>query len=143
MVCRTACDRLLRARLWKLYDEGQFGRLAGRRCRIHKAAIHEAARAPRRVVVCRVASFLQSKKFLWDSSALALSCRGSSHGCRPDDSRRSADHYAAHSHYNRLAKLGEVALGGALRKVGCATTQPGTPTTLEPLVNETGPAGPH
>jgi hypothetical protein len=23
------CDRLLRARLWKLYDEGQFGRLRG------------------------------------------------------------------------------------------------------------------
>ena len=25
------CDRLLRARLWKLYDEGQFGRLRGGR----------------------------------------------------------------------------------------------------------------
>jgi hypothetical protein len=25
------CDRLLRERIWKLYDEGQFGRLRGRR----------------------------------------------------------------------------------------------------------------
>src|SRR5262249_10030068 len=38
------------------------------------------------------------RKFVSEPRASALSCKGSPHGCRPDDSRSSADHYAAHCH---------------------------------------------
>ena len=38
------------------------------------------------------------------SGAPALSCRGDSHDCRPDDSRRSADHYAAHCYRLRPSR---------------------------------------
>jgi len=49
------CDRLLRARLWKLYDEGHlFGRLRGERGGAveYMQQLYMTARAPRRVVVC-------------------------------------------------------------------------------------------
>jgi hypothetical protein len=69
------CDRLLRARLWKLYDEGQFGRLRAWGARALLNTHEAAAGAPRRVVVvCRSVVSLQRNPHAV-SFAAASDCR--------------------------------------------------------------------